>query len=460
MENTLNDKKSRLNEFISNPKASLWKLAIPMMFGMMVHAVYMLTDTAFIGKWIGGDALSALGYVFPYMFIIMGITFGLGSGSTAVIAKYIGMESKESADSAAGQTLLIGIIISCIILILTFLFEGNIFSIQNANPNVIDQALRYFKILSAGAVFLIFSMFIRSILSGEGDNLFPMKILGIGTLLNIILDPIFIHYFQKIDRGIEGAAIATVLSQLIVSIILIYYLMYKKTSYIDFSIKNLKYNPKIIREILVIGIPSSLSMIIMAVGAFIFNLILNSDDAVAAFNVGSRLEHLFFLPVISISSSLVTLVGMFYGAQRFDLIREIIVYGLKRGLLFACFCTLFFFFLSGYFLPFFTDSKVIKDISIQYFGIVCFSYPFVTIGMTSSRIMQGLGRGTPVLIITLIRVVLINAPLGWYLTRVLDKPIEYVWYCILLSSFIASSMGLFWMKNVIKKHESNYAAVT
>ena len=158
-------------------------------------------------------------------------------------------------------------------------------------------------------------------------------------------------------------------------------------------------------------------------GAFIFNLILISDDAVAAFTVGSRLEHLFFLPVISISSSLVTLVGMFYGAQRFDLIREIISYALKRALLFACFCTLFFFFLAGYFLPLFTDSKVIKDISVQYFGIVCFSYPFVTIGMTSSRIMQGLGRGTPVLIITLIRVVLINAPLGWYLTRVLDKPI-------------------------------------
>ena len=138
MEITHNDSKSRLNEFIDNPQKSLWKLAIPMMFGMMVHAVYMLTDTAFIGKWIGGDALSALGYVFPYMFIIMGITFGLGSGSTAVIAKYIGMESKESADSAAGQTLLIGIVISCIILILTFLFEGNIFS---PDPSLSQEVL-------------------------------------------------------------------------------------------------------------------------------------------------------------------------------------------------------------------------------------------------------------------------------------------------------------------------------
>ena len=130
MEITYNDKKSRLNEFIDNPQKSLWKLAIPMMFGMMVHAIYMLTDTAFIGNLVGNDALSALGYVFPYMFIIMGLTFGLGAGSTAVIARYIGKQSKESADIAAGQTLLIGIIISVAIIILVSLFKENIFIIQ------------------------------------------------------------------------------------------------------------------------------------------------------------------------------------------------------------------------------------------------------------------------------------------------------------------------------------------
>ena len=109
------EKLKKFSRFIENPKKSLWKLAFPMMFGMMVHSIYMLTDTAFIGKWVGEDALSALGYVFPYMFIIMGVTFGLGAGATAVIAKYIGMKSKKDADAAAGQTLLIGLFVSIII---------------------------------------------------------------------------------------------------------------------------------------------------------------------------------------------------------------------------------------------------------------------------------------------------------------------------------------------------------
>jgi len=460
METTHNNRKSRLNEFIDNPEKSLWKLALPMMFGMMVHAIYMLTDTAFIGNLVGNDALSALGYVFPYMFIIMGLTFGLGAGSTAVIARYIGKKDKESADSAAGQMMLIGAIISLTIITLTYFFKENIFTIQSADPNIIRLSMSYFTILSSGAVFLIFSMFIRSILSGEGDNLFPMKALGVGTVLNIVLDPIFIYYLDKIDRGIEGAALATVLSQFVVCIILIYYLIYKKRSYIDFSLKYLKFNPVVIKEILKIGIPSSLSMVIMAMGAFVFNLILNSDDAVAAFNIGSRIEHLFFLPIISISSSLVTLVGMFSGANRVDLIRSIIRYGLKFSLTFSFFSLLFFFFISKHIIPFFTSSENIAQISIGYFSIVSFSYPFVTIGMTSSRIMQGLGKGLLVLFITLVRVILINAPLGWYLRRVLEMPIEFVWYCILFSSFVAATLSMLWMRNIIKQQENKIPSLT
>ena len=448
-------KKSRLNEFIDNPQKALWKLAIPMMFGMLIQAVYMLTDTAFIGKWVGADALAALGYVFPYMFIIMGITFGLGSGATSVIARYIGRKDKASADIAAGQTIMIGIIISVIIVMITLIFKENIFTIQNASGQAARDALAYFRILSAGSIFMILSMFIRAILSGEGDNLFPMKVLGSGTVLNIILDPIFIYYYD-----IQGAAIATILSQLTVCIIFFYYLGIRQTSYLNLSLTNFNFDTAIIKEILTIGIPSSLSMMIMAMGAFIFNIILNGPNAVAAVQTAGRIEHLFFLPIISISSSLVTLVGMFFGAERFDLIKSIIKYGLKVGVLFSCVSAFFFYAGAKHITPFFTDSVEITAITISYFSIVCFSYPFVTIGMTSSRIMQGLGYGKPTLVLTLIRVVLINAPLGYFITRIMQLPIFYIWYSILFSSFVASTLGLIWMKIVINKEQKKISVVT
>ena len=99
-----NKKESRLEEFINNPKKALWKLSFPLMFGMLVQAIYMMVDTAFIGQMVGGTALAGLGYVFPFLFIIMGITFGLGSGATTVIAQFIGSEDKNNAD----KTMIIG----------------------------------------------------------------------------------------------------------------------------------------------------------------------------------------------------------------------------------------------------------------------------------------------------------------------------------------------------------------
>ena len=155
--------------------------------------------------------------------------------------------------------------------------------------------------------------------------MFPMKVLGAGTVLNIILDPILIHYYQ-----IAGAAIATVISQAIVTVVFIYALLFKQHSYITFNLKYFSFNMKIIKDIFRLGIPASLSMIIMSMGILLFNWILGTSDAVAAYQTAGRIEHLFFLPIISVATSLVTLVGMFYGAKRLDLIRIIIKYGLRH----------------------------------------------------------------------------------------------------------------------------------
>ena len=114
-------KESRLEEFITDPKKAMWKLALPMTFGMAVQAIYMLADTAFVGRMIGGTALAALGYVFPFLFIIMGITFGVGSGATTVIAQFIGAKDKKNADIAAEHTIVIGLIIGELVWVLGYL---------------------------------------------------------------------------------------------------------------------------------------------------------------------------------------------------------------------------------------------------------------------------------------------------------------------------------------------------
>ena len=441
----IQSKESRLEEFITEPQKALWKLSVPMMLGMVVQAVYMLVDTAFIGRWVGGTALAALGYIFPLLFILMGITFGLGSGATTVIAQFIGSKDKESADNAALHTLFLGFIIGIIVITCGFYYGDTFIRAQGASSESVQMALEYFYIMAAGSIFMVLAIFFRSILSGEGDVMFPMKVLGFGTVLNIILDPFFIYYFK-----IAGAAYATVISQIAVTLIYINVLLFRQHSYLSFNFKEFKIDLKIIKEIFRLGVPASLSMIIMSMGIVLFNRILGGSDAVAAYQTAGRLEHLFFLPIISIATSLVTLVGMFYGAKRLDLIKIIIKYGLSRSILISFSFSIFFYMYSQKIMPMFTDSIEIINLSTLYFKIMAFAYPFITIGMTCSRIMQGLGYAYPMLILTLFRVVIVSASLAFYFVIVLDKPVYFAWVGTLISCFLTSVASLIWLKSILK----------
>jgi len=440
-----NKKESRLEEFINNPIKALWKLSVPMMFGMSVQAIYMIVDTAFIGRMIGGTALAGVGYVFPFLFILMGITFGLGSGATTVIAQFIGSKDKNNADNAAKHTILLGMIIGIIIIVIGYYFGDKLIEIQGADKKTMLVALDYFYIMAGGSIFMVLPIFFRSILSGEGEMVFPMIILGSGTVLNLVLDPFLIYYYQ-----ISGAALATVISQVIVTIIFIYFLFFRQRSYLNLNFKTFNFNFSIIRKIFRLGIPASLSMIIMSMGVMLFNGILGSSEAVAAYQTAGRIEHFFFLPIISIATSLVTLVGMFYGAKRIDLIKKLVMYGISRGIAISLSFSLFFFFFTDNIIPIFTNDIKIINLTVLYFQIMSFSYPFITIGMTSSRIMQGMGHASPMFILTLLRVVIISASLAWYFVIILEKPVHYAWFGTLISCIVTSIISITWLRNIIR----------
>jgi putative MATE family efflux protein len=446
----LTSSKNKLNEFINNPSLALWKLSIPMMLGMSVQAIYMLIDTAFIGKWVGGNALAGLGLIFPPMFIIMGITFGLGSGATTVIAQKIGQGEKKQADNAAEHIIILGIILSVLFILIGIFFGDSLIQYQSTNEEVFPHATDYFYTMLLGTPFMVLGIFFRSILSGEGDTLLPMKVLGLGTVINLILDPPFIYYMQ-----IKGAAIATVISQAVVFVIFCYLMILKKHSYISLNLRSFTYDVNIFNKILKLGLPASLSMVIMSIGIFFYNSILNmseySTSAIAAYSTAHRIEHLFFIPIISLATSMVTLIGMFYGAKRYDLINHIFYYSIKIGIIISIIFGSIFYFLSNYMLSLFTNDILIINIGTEYFKIFSFAIPFVTITMISSRCMQGLGKAYPMFIITCFRVIIISCSIAYYFIIYLGRPLNYAWVAILISCFLSSIISYIWLLYTKKK---------
>ncbi len=440
--------KSRLNIFLQNPERGLWTLAIPIMAGMGVHTLYTIVDMLFIGR-LGGESIAAVAYNMPLFFFVMGLTFGLGSGVTASIARFIGANDKVNADNSAEHAIAMAAIISIILTVVGLNYGKSILSFLGARDSILLLSWDYLRYVCYGLPCMVFSGFFRSILSGEGDMKLPMLITAFGTVLNIILDPIFIF---ALDFGVKGAAIATMICQIVVFLIFVYMLFVKEHSYIKFKMKDFSYSNSIVSEIIKVGLPASISMIIMSFGQLVFNKILTgfSVEAVAAYQIGGRIDMVVFLPIMSIAASLTTIVGMFYGAEEWTKMKLIIKYGISRSVLITLVGSAMLITFAPWIVQSFSSDPIIQEVAVYYLQCISLIYPLVAVGMTIGRILQGMGKGLPLLIITSIRILIVSAPLAILFTIVLDKPVEYVWYAMMISTVVATMVAVLWLQRTLK----------
>ena len=448
---------SRLKVFLDNPSKALWTLAIPIMFGMGIQTLYNLVDMIFIGK-LGGQAITGIAFNMPLFFLVLGLTMGLGTGVTASIARFIGQENKKQADNSAEHAVFMAAIISFFLSAIGLISGKTILAFFGAEGEILSLGWEYLRVMCIGMPFMIFSGFFRSILAGEGDMKFPMMIAGLGTILNIILDPIFIFKLEAyggfgFGLGVAGAAMATVISQIIVFFVFIYMLFFKDHSYITFRLRDFSFSTDIIWDIVKIGLPASLSMVVMAVGQGVFNkiLIYFSADTVAAYQVAGRLDMLVFLPIFSIAASLTTLVGMFFGAKEYEALRFTIRYGITSAFFLTVLSSLFIFLFAEIAVGFFTEDEIIISISAKFLRLFAFVYPLISVGITTGRVLQGLGKGLPVLVITIVRVLGVSAPLAVFFIFYMGKPVEWVWYSMMLSTVVAFVIALSWLISTVSK---------
>ena len=442
------EKNSRIDGFLNNPSKALWTLAIPIMAGMGIHTLYTIVDMIFIGR-LGGDAIAAVAFNMPLFFLVLGLSFGVGSGVTASIARFIGAKDKVSADNTAEHAVALGLIISIILTTLGLIYGEDLLRRLGATKSVLPVSWSYLKISLIGLPFMVFSTFFRSILSGEGDMKLPMAVAGLGTIINIILDPIFIF---TLEFGVGGAAMASAISQLIVFLIFVYMLFIKEHAYIKFRMGDFSPSMFIVKDIIRVGFPASMSMIIMAFGQLVFNRILVrfSTDAVAAYQVGGRMDMVIFLPIMAIASALTTIVGMFYGAKEFEKIKFIAKYGIICAIMVTSILSILLYIFAPFVVKSFTQEVDIQSIAVTYMRTICLIYPLIAFGMSVGRILQGLGKGLPMLVITSIRILGVSAPLALFFTMVLNKPIEWVWYAMIISTIVSILISLIWLKTTFK----------
>jgi putative MATE family efflux protein len=321
---------------------TLKQMTIPMIYGMILLMTFNLVDTFFVGL-LGTQPLAAISFTFPITFTVISLTIGLGIGTSAVIARSLGKGDQKFAKCSGTSALILGAIVVGLLSFSAYLYSDEIFTLLGASEDLLPIIRDYTDFWFLGSIFLIGPMLGNSILRASGDTKTPSIVMGVGGIINAILDPIFIFGFGPIEAmGIKGAAIATLVSWVVGSAFVLYIVGFKR-QLIHTSLIFIKTFTQSSKAILHIGLPAAGANMLTPIAAAVLTAIAATygESAVAAFGVGSRIESIACLVVLAMSMTLPPFISQNLGAGnmqrvkegyltsvKFVMIWQIIIYGL------------------------------------------------------------------------------------------------------------------------------------
>ena len=436
-----------------NPETAVRKLAIPVMISMLLTASYNIID----GIWITGlgeAAIAGIGFVTPIFMILNGVSVGLGSGATSSISRFVGAHDKSRASDSAAHSIIILFIASIILTLIFLVIQEPLLRIYGASGTALEEALSYSTPLFLGLIGIMFANGGSGILRGEGDMKRAMYAVVVSVILNAILDPIFIYTF---GLGAAGAAIATVLSSLISAIVILYWLLVKKDTYVDINLRKFKFNSKISKNILKVGIPASLDMFIMSIAValyLIFITIISGDYGVAAYTSGQRIYLFAIMPLTAIGTAVVAVCGSAFGAENGDYLSRAHKYGAKFGILFGLAVTIIVVIFATPIASIFAytpeTTHLVSGISL-FLQFAFLSIPLTGAGMASSFLYQGIGRGVTSLFFTIFREVICTVILTYLFGIVFGWGLIGIWIGLAVGRSIASIVNYIYGRHTIKQ---------
>ena len=373
-------------------------MAVPASIGYFFNTMYNFTDTFWAGR-SSTAALAALSLAFPVYIVILAFGSGIGAGVTGIISNLYGKGKKDQVVEYFIQSLILGIFFSILISITLYIFLNQIFSLFNAEGELLKYAVEYTSVIIFGSVFFILNFIINGLLNASGDTRSFSKTLIAGFFINILLDPLLmsgltirgIEYLP--GMGIPGIALATVLVQ---AGSLIYlsscavklgiFRDFRKTSFIP------KFNE--MKEILAQAAPAALNMIIMAAGVFVITYYISrfGENAIAAYGAGMRIEQIALIPNIGLNTALASFAGQNNGAGYMDRIREGFYKTLFLGLVLFLAVMIPVVLFADKLLRIFTDNGEVIRIGVLYLRIQLFAFYSYILLFQSGSVLQGIKK--------------------------------------------------------------------
>jgi putative MATE family efflux protein len=445
------------NNITTAPISKLIRMiAIPASVGFFFNTMYNIVDSYFAGK-IGSEALAAVSISFPIFFIILALGYGLSSGNTVIMSHALGRQDKKKAYHIARQAIVFSVFISIFVTVSGLFLSPYLFKILGATGSYLDQALIYTNPMFYFAFFFIAVFILNSILSAHGDTKSFRNFIIVGFFLNIGFNPLLMYGLNLGDitlipkLGLAGISYATVLTQIIGMVYLGYKV--KKIGVFD-NAKISEYKPEksAYQDIAMQGLPTSLSMMSVALGIFIITYYISQfgSHVVAAYGLSTRIEQIALLPLIGLGVAAVTLIGQNSGAGKLDRVKETISITLKYTLYVSVLCTAGIFFGAKFLLQFFTKDMMILNAGVEYLHIAAFlvfGYGILTL---VESVFRGIKKPLFSLYLGITRQIILPIVFFFIATKVFDFGIIGIWGSVFIIVGLSAVFAFWYMRRVVR----------
>lgn len=388
----------------------LIKLSTPAIIGMIVMSFYQVVDAIFIGRGVGTLGIAAVAIVMPIQMFLMAIAQMIGIGLSSIISRSLGEGDVEKTELAFGNFFTLIGISSIIITALGVYFLDNLLIIFGATPTILPLAKEYMSVLFFGTIFLMFAMASNNIIRAHGQAKTAMFVMMIGGLFNLIFTPIFIFGF---DWGMRGAAIATVLGQVLTSFYVLFHLLSNKTT-INLRFKYLKLKISIIKETIGIGLSSFARQASASILAIVLNnslIFYGGDLAIAAYGIINRILMVVVMPMFGVVQGMLPILGYNYGAKKLERVKEVIYSSIKYSSTLAIIPFILLILFPSFFVKIFTSDVDLITFTTHATKIVFIFFPLVGFYLIMGGIYQAMGKVIPGLFLSLLRQIILLIPL-------------------------------------------------
>jgi putative MATE family efflux protein len=424
---------------------SIVSLSIPIIIANLLQTAYQLIDTLWVGR-IGATAVAAVSISFPILFLILSLGGGLGIAGTVLVAQYKGMNDKKNVDKVSEQTVLMMVGLAIMLSVVGYFLTPIIIRLMGAEPDVFTGAVSYLRISFIGVIFLFGYFVFQSLLRGFGDAKTPMYIVLLTVILNAVLDPLFIFGWGIIPAlGVAGAALATIMTQAIASIIGIGILFTGRYG-IHLKKENLKPDFALMKRIFKLGFPTSIEQSMRALGFTLMTVLVATFGTItlASYGIGTRIQSFVVIPALSLSFANSALIGQNLGAGKPERASKITLISMAVGFLVLTFIGILFFIFSNHivraFIP--NDPQVIAA-GAQLLRIISLFFGFIGLQMALFGTFRGAGKTGVAMVFAIITLV-VQFSFAFFLSKFTPMGDIGLWWAFPISNVIGAAIALWW----------------